>query len=97
MADSVNAATSGPPQGAEDVAAASGQAKGDGGSGGEASSSAKDMVASMCSAAAFVEAGMQDAEEDSCSICLDNFTDDEPPTVRPVATQCLLGTWCGFS
>ena len=92
MAGSVSVKTSGPSQDADNVAAPSGPANRDGDSAGEASSTAKDMVASMCSAAAFVEAGMQDAEEDSCSICLDNFTDDEPPTVRLVVPLPCLET-----
>ena len=37
-----------------------------------------DDLASLNCAAAFVESGVQDAYEDSCSICLDTFTEEEP-------------------
>lgn len=33
------------------------------------------------SAAAFVEGGIQEACDDACSICLENFCDSDPSTV----------------
>lgn len=36
----------------------------------------------MTSAAAFVEGGIQDACDDSCSICLESFCDSDPSTVK---------------
>jgi len=35
----------------------------------------------LTSAAAFVEGGIQDACDDSCSICLENFSKSDPATV----------------
>lgn len=35
----------------------------------------------LTSAAAFVEGGIQDACDDSCSICLEEFSDSDPSTV----------------
>ena len=35
----------------------------------------------VSSAAAFVEGGVQDACDDSCSICLEAFCDSDPSTV----------------
>lgn len=35
----------------------------------------------LTSAAAFVEGGIQDACDDACSICLDEFSDSDPSTV----------------
>lgn len=37
--------------------------------------------AHLTSAAAFVEGGIQDACDDSCSICLESFSDSDPSTV----------------
>lgn len=37
--------------------------------------------AHLTSAAAFVEGGIQDACDDSCSICLEEFIDSDPSTV----------------
>lgn len=36
---------------------------------------------SLTSPAAFVEGGIQDACDDSCSICLEAFCDSDPSTV----------------
>lgn len=38
-------------------------------------------ASSLISAAAFVEGGIQDACDDACSICLEDFCDSEPSTV----------------
>lgn len=35
----------------------------------------------MTSAAAFVEGGIQEANDDACSICLEEFCDSDPSTV----------------
>ncbi|XP_020080464.1 E3 ubiquitin-protein ligase RHF2A-like isoform X2 [Ananas comosus] len=49
------------------------------------------------SAAAFVEGGIQDACDDSCSICLEAFCDSDPSTVtgcrHEFHLQCIL-EWC---
>ncbi|PKU83567.1 E3 ubiquitin-protein ligase RHF2A [Dendrobium catenatum] len=49
------------------------------------------------SAAAFVEGGIQDACDDSCSICLESFCDSNPATVTSCKhefhIQCIL-EWC---
>lgn len=37
----------------------------------------------MTSAAQFVEGGVQDACDDACSICLENYSDEDPATVLP--------------
>ena len=37
--------------------------------------------AKLTSAAAFVEGGIQEACDDSCSICLDEFSESDPSTV----------------
>lgn len=37
--------------------------------------------AHLTSAAAFVEGGIQEACDDSCSICLESFSETEPSTV----------------
>ncbi|XP_039016098.1 E3 ubiquitin-protein ligase RHF2A-like, partial [Hibiscus syriacus] len=51
----------------------------------------------MTSAAAFVEGGIQDASDDSCSICLDEFCSSDPSTVtnckHEFHLQCIL-EWC---
>ncbi|CAN4100821.1 unnamed protein product [Withania somnifera] len=51
----------------------------------------------LTSAAAFVEGGIQDACDDSCSICLEEFTDSDPSTVtgckHEFHLQCIL-EWC---
>ncbi|PIN07464.1 Anaphase-promoting complex (APC), subunit 11 [Handroanthus impetiginosus] len=51
----------------------------------------------MISAAAFVEGGIQDACDDSCSICLEGFCDSDPSTVTSCKhefhLQCIL-EWC---
>lgn len=36
----------------------------------------------ITSAAAFVEGGVQDACDDSCSICLEAFCESDPSTVK---------------
>ncbi|CAA0822554.1 E3 ubiquitin-protein ligase RHF2A [Striga hermonthica] len=49
------------------------------------------------SAAAFVEGGVQEACDDSCSICLEDFSDSNPSTVTSCKhefhLQCML-EWC---
>ncbi|CAN0847699.1 E3 ubiquitin-protein ligase RHF2A [Linum grandiflorum] len=51
----------------------------------------------MTSAAAFVEGGIQDGSEDACSICLDDFTSNDPSTLtncrHEYHLQCIL-EWC---
>jgi E3 ubiquitin-protein ligase RHF len=51
----------------------------------------------LTSAAAFVEGGVQDACDDACSICLEEFGDNEPSTVtvckHEFHLQCIL-EWC---
>ncbi|WCJ34146.1 RING-H2 group F2A [Euphorbia peplus] len=51
----------------------------------------------MTSAAAFVEGGIQDSCEDSCSICLEGFCESDPSTVtnckHEYHLQCIL-EWC---
>ncbi|KAL3850242.1 hypothetical protein ACJIZ3_012124 [Penstemon smallii] len=51
----------------------------------------------LTSAAAFVEGGIQDACDDSCSICLDAFCDNNPSTLTTCKhefhLQCIL-EWC---
>lgn len=53
-----------------------------------------DLPKGMNSALAFVEGGLQDADEDSCSICLDSFTADEPCALTICShqyhLQCIL-------
>ncbi|XP_022037457.1 E3 ubiquitin-protein ligase RHF2A isoform X2 [Helianthus annuus] len=60
----------------------------------EESTKSKDH---LISAAAFVEAGAQDACDDACSICLEAFSDSDPPTVtgckHEFHLQCIL-EWC---
>ncbi|GJN23083.1 hypothetical protein PR202_gb10700 [Eleusine coracana subsp. coracana] len=52
------------------------------------------MESKLSSAAAFVEGGVQDACDDSCSICLDAFCDSNPSTVTSCKheyhLQCIL-------
>ncbi|XP_059300289.1 E3 ubiquitin-protein ligase RHF2A-like isoform X3 [Lycium ferocissimum] len=51
----------------------------------------------LTSAAAFVEGGIQDACDDACSICLEEFSDSDPSTVtgckHEFHLQCIL-EWC---
>ncbi|XP_075093261.1 E3 ubiquitin-protein ligase RHF2A isoform X4 [Nicotiana tabacum] len=51
----------------------------------------------LTSAAAFVEGGIQDACEDTCSICLEAFCESDPSTVtgckHEFHLQCIL-EWC---
>ncbi|XP_073142344.1 E3 ubiquitin-protein ligase RHF2A-like [Henckelia pumila] len=51
----------------------------------------------LTSAAAFVEGGIQEAFDDSCSICLEDFCDSDPSTVTSCKhefhLQCIL-EWC---
>ncbi|XVE75836.1 hypothetical protein DITRI_Ditri12bG0123300 [Diplodiscus trichospermus] len=51
----------------------------------------------ITSAAAFVEGGIQDACDDSCSICLEEFSESDPSTVtnckHEFHLQCIL-EWC---
>ncbi|PKA52289.1 E3 ubiquitin-protein ligase RHF2A [Apostasia shenzhenica] len=55
------------------------------------------MESHLSSAAAFVEGGIQDACDDSCSICLEAFCDSDPSTVtgckHEFHLQCIL-EWC---
>lgn len=55
------------------------------------------MLENLQSAAAFVEGGIQDACDDSCSICLESFCDSNPATVTSCKhefhIQCIL-EWC---
>ncbi|XP_021289395.1 E3 ubiquitin-protein ligase RHF2A-like isoform X1 [Herrania umbratica] len=51
----------------------------------------------MTSAAAFVKGGIQDACDDACSICLEEFSESDPSTVtnckHDFHLQCIL-EWC---
>lgn len=51
----------------------------------------------LISAAAFVEGGTQDACDDACSICLEAFSENDPPSVtgckHEFHLQCIL-EWC---
>lgn len=53
--------------------------------------------AKLTSAAAFVEGGIQDACDDACSICLEEFVESDPSTVtgckHEFHLQCIL-EWC---
>ncbi|KAG6514732.1 E3 ubiquitin-protein ligase RHF2A-like [Zingiber officinale] len=55
------------------------------------------MEKDMSSAAAFVEGGIQDACDDACSICLEEFCQRDPSTVSDCKhefhLQCIL-EWC---
>ncbi|KAK6126491.1 hypothetical protein DH2020_039764 [Rehmannia glutinosa] len=55
---------------------------------------AKKAESHMTSAAAFVEGGIQEACDDSCSICLEGFCDGDPSTVTSCKhefhLQCIL-------
>lgn len=57
----------------------------------------KAKIERLQSAAAFVEGGILDAYEDSCSICLEPFCDSNPATVTSCKhefhIQCIL-EWC---
>ncbi|CAA2988656.1 E3 ubiquitin- ligase RHF2A-like [Olea europaea subsp. europaea] len=48
----------------------------------------------LSSAAAFVEGGIQEACDDACSICLEDFSDSDPSTVtnckHEFHLQCIL-------
>ncbi|KAG7023819.1 E3 ubiquitin-protein ligase RHF2A, partial [Cucurbita argyrosperma subsp. argyrosperma] len=54
----------------------------------------KKSEAHLTSAAAFVEGGIQDACDDACSICLENFCDSDPSTMTSCKhefhLQCVL-------
>lgn len=58
---------------------------------------AKISESHITSAAAFVEGGVQDACDDACSICLEEFCDSDPSTVTTCKhefhLQCIL-EWC---
>ncbi|GLT38511.1 hypothetical protein SLA2020_127560 [Shorea laevis] len=58
---------------------------------------AKNADDHMTSAAAFVEGGIQDACDDACSICLEEFSESDPSTVtnckHEFHLQCIL-EWC---
>lgn len=55
------------------------------------------MIEKLSSAAAFIEGGIQDASDDSCSICLESFCNNNPSTVTDCKhefhLQCIL-EWC---
>ncbi|CAA7394720.1 unnamed protein product [Spirodela intermedia] len=55
------------------------------------------IMEKLSSAAAFVEGGIQDACDDACSICLENFCESDPSTVtgckHEFHLQCIL-EWC---
>ncbi|XP_022925348.1 E3 ubiquitin-protein ligase RHF2A-like isoform X1 [Cucurbita moschata] len=57
----------------------------------------KNSEAHLTSAAAFVKGGIQDACDDACSICLENFCDSDPSTMTSCKhefhLQCVL-EWC---
>ncbi|CAI0447589.1 unnamed protein product [Linum tenue] len=57
----------------------------------------KKAEAHLTSAAAFVEGGIQDACDDACSICLEDFCDSDPSTLTTCKhefhLQCVL-EWC---
>ncbi|KAF3662304.1 E3 ubiquitin-protein ligase RHF2A [Capsicum chacoense] len=57
----------------------------------------KTSEGALTSAAAFVEGGIQDACDDACSICLEEFSDSDPSTVtgckHEFHLQCVL-EWC---
>ncbi|XP_054799482.1 E3 ubiquitin-protein ligase RHF2A-like isoform X2 [Prosopis cineraria] len=57
----------------------------------------KNNGSRMTSAAAFVEGGIQEACDDSCSICLEDFSESNPSTVTTCKhdfhLQCIL-EWC---
>ncbi|KAL3532196.1 hypothetical protein ACH5RR_005717 [Cinchona calisaya] len=57
----------------------------------------KKAESHMTSAAAFVEGGVQEACDDSCSICLEAFSENDPSTVTTCKhefhLQCIL-EWC---
>ncbi|KAL9274704.1 E3 ubiquitin-protein ligase RHF2A-like protein [Drosera capensis] len=59
--------------------------------------SKKVEEADLTSAAAFVEGGIQEACDDSCSICLEEFCDSDPSTVTGCKHEfhlhCIL-EWC---
>lgn len=42
----------------------------------------KDSENRLTSAAAFVEGGIQEACDDACSICLEEFCESDPSTVQ---------------
>ncbi|GAU17537.1 hypothetical protein TSUD_340810 [Trifolium subterraneum] len=44
----------------------------------------------MTSAAAFVEGGIQDSCDDACSICLEEFCDNDPSTVSKKLTMSYV-------
>ncbi|KAJ4705436.1 E3 ubiquitin-protein ligase RHF2A-like [Melia azedarach] len=57
----------------------------------------KEPESHLTSAAAFVEGGIQDACDDACSICLEEFCESDPSTVTSCKhefhLQCIL-EWC---
>ena len=46
----------------------------------------------ITSAAAFVKGGIQDACDDACSICLEEFSESDPSTVIPKTSDSFLLT-----
>lgn len=50
----------------------------------------KKPEAHLTSAAAFVEGGIQDACDDACSICLEEFCDSDPSTVGILEIKCYF-------
>ncbi|KAI4300607.1 hypothetical protein L6164_033963 [Bauhinia variegata] len=57
----------------------------------------KHSESHMASAAAFVEGGIQEANDDACSICLEDFCDSDPSAAtnckHEFHLQCIL-EWC---
>lgn len=45
----------------------------------------------LTSAAAFVEGGIQEACDDACSICLEDFCDSDPSTVSMKVIHMVSG------
>lgn len=50
----------------------------------------KDSENRLTSAAAFVEGGIQEACDDACSICLEDFCESDPSTVQWLSHLSLL-------
>jgi len=51
---------------------------------------AKKSDDSMTSVAAFVEGGVQEACDDACSICLEDFSESDPSTVLLCNPLCCF-------
>ena len=55
----------------------------------------KKSDAHLTSAAAFVEGGIQDACDDACSICLEDFSESDPSTVY-ADNEAFFFLYCFF-